>query len=53
MLTTQTLLIVLAAVAGYALQSRRVEASIVTLPMIFAGLGLFLGEVGLGSGLID
>ena len=47
MLTTPTILIILACAAAYALLSRRIEASIVTLPMIFTSLGLILGEVGL------
>ena len=47
MLTTPTILIILACAAAYALLSRRIEASIVTLPMIFTSLGLVLGEVGL------
>jgi len=46
-LTKPTILIVLGAVAAYALISRRIESSIVTLPMIFTGLGLALGGVGL------
>jgi len=46
-LTTETVLIVLGAVAAYALVSRRLEPSIVTLPMIFTGLGLALGGIGL------
>jgi NhaP-type Na+/H+ or K+/H+ antiporter len=46
-LTTETLLIVLGAVAAYALVSRWLEPSIVTLPMIFTGLGLALGGFGL------
>jgi NhaP-type Na+/H+ or K+/H+ antiporter len=47
MLTTQTLLIVLSAAALYALLSRRIETSILSLPMIFTGLGLALGGLGL------
>jgi NhaP-type Na+/H+ or K+/H+ antiporter len=42
-----TILIVLGTVAAYALVSRRIESSIVTLPMIFTGLGLALGGLGL------
>jgi sodium/hydrogen antiporter len=45
-LTTLTVLIVLGTVAIYALVSRWLEPSIVTLPMIFTGLGLALGGVG-------
>lgn len=47
MLTTPTLLIILVVIAGYSLLSRKIETSIVTLPMIFAGLGLLLGQIGL------
>ena len=47
MLTTLTALIVLAAVATYALLSRRIESTFITLPMIFTGLGLALGGLGL------
>jgi NhaP-type Na+/H+ or K+/H+ antiporter len=47
MLTEPTILIVLAVVAIYALMSRWVELSIITLPMIFTGLGLALGGIGL------
>ena len=47
MLTTPTILIVLAAVATYALLSRRIESTLITLPMIFTGLGLALGGLGL------
>ena len=47
MLTTQTLLIILSAAALYALLSRRIETSILSLPMIFTGLGLALGGLGL------
>ena len=47
MLTTPTLLIVVAVIAIYCLFSRKIEASIITLPMIFAGLGLLLGQLGL------
>ncbi len=47
MLTVSTLLIVLAAIAAYALVSRRLEASILSLPMLFTGLGLLLGGLGL------
>ena len=46
MLTTPTLLIVVAVIAIYCLFSRKIEASIITLPMIFAGLGLLLGQLG-------
>lgn len=41
------MLIVLAVIAAYCLLSRKIEASIVSLPMIFAGLGLLLGRAGL------
>lgn len=47
MLTAPILLVVLAAAALYALLSRRIEASVLTLPMIFTGLGLALGRLGL------
>lgn len=47
MLTTPTLLIIVAVIAVYCLLSRKIEASIITLPMIFAGLGLILGQLGL------
>lgn len=46
MLTTSTLLIIVAVIALYCLLSRKVEASIITLPMIFAGLGILLGQFG-------
>jgi NhaP-type Na+/H+ or K+/H+ antiporter len=46
MLTTPTLLIILSAAAVYALLSRRIETSILSLPMIFTGLGLALGGLG-------
>ena len=48
MLTKPTILIVVAMVATYALLSRRIESSLITLPMIFTGLGLALGGLGLG-----
>lgn len=44
---TTTILIVLLAVAAYALLSKRIESSFITLPMIFTGLGLVLGGGGL------
>jgi NhaP-type Na+/H+ or K+/H+ antiporter len=47
MLTAPTLLIILSAAALYALLSRRIEASVLSLPMIFTGLGLALGGLGL------
>ncbi len=47
MLTEPTILIVLAVVAIYTLMSRWIELSIITLPMIFTGLGLALGGIGL------
>lgn len=47
MLSPATILIVLAFAAAYALLSRRIEASIVTLPMIFTWLGLAIGSAGL------
>ncbi|MEM6535955.1 MAG: cation:proton antiporter [Pseudomonadota bacterium] len=47
MLDTSTLLIVLVAIAAYALVSRRLANSIVSLPMLFTGLGLLLGGLGL------
>jgi len=47
MLTEATILIVLGVVAIYALMSRWIELSIITLPMIFTGLGLALGRIAL------
>ena len=47
MLTTTTILIVLGVTAVFSLLSRRIESSIVSLPMIFTALGLLLGQVGL------
>jgi NhaP-type Na+/H+ or K+/H+ antiporter len=47
MLSPATLLIVLAFAAAYALLSRRIEASVLTLPMIFTALGLAIGPAGL------
>jgi NhaP-type Na+/H+ or K+/H+ antiporter len=47
MLTEPTVLIVLGVVAIYALMARWIELSIITLPMIFTGLGLALGGTGL------
>ncbi len=47
MLSTTTILIVLGVIAVFSLLSRRIESSIVSLPMIFTVLGLFLGQVGL------
>lgn len=47
MIASTTILIVLLAAAAYALLSRRIENSIVTLPMIFTALGLILGSFGL------
>lgn len=46
MLTPQTLLIIVTVISAYCLLSRKIEASIVTLPMIFAGLGIVLGQTG-------
>jgi len=46
MLTTSTLLIILVAVGLYSLLSKKIEASILTLPMLFAGLGLAIGQSG-------
>lgn len=40
-------LIVLAAIAAYCLLSKRIETSLVSLPMIFTGLGLLLGPSGI------
>ena len=47
MLTEPTVLIVLGVVAIYALMARWIELSIITLPMIFTGLGIALGGTGL------
>jgi len=47
MLPSSVILIVLTVVAVYGLLSRRIESSIVTLPMIFVGLGLVLSQMGL------
>jgi NhaP-type Na+/H+ or K+/H+ antiporter len=47
MLTEPTVLIVLGVVAIYALMARWIELSIITLPMIFTGLGIALGGAGL------
>jgi len=47
MLTTSTLLVILVAIGLYSLFSRKIEASILTLPMLFAGLGLAIGQSGL------
>ena len=47
MLTEPTVLIVLGVVAIYALMARWIELSVITLPMIFTGLGLALGGTGL------
>lgn len=47
MLAESTILIVLGVVAIYALMSRWIERSIITVPMIFTGLGLALGGIGL------
>lgn len=46
MLTTSTILIIAAVIGLYCLLSRKIEASIITLPMIFTGLGLLLGKLG-------
>ena len=47
MLTEPTVLIVLGVVAIYALMARWIELSVITLPMIFTGLGIALGGTGL------
>ena len=47
MLTTPVILIVLGAIASYALISRRLSNSIISLPMVFAALGFLLGRLGL------
>jgi NhaP-type Na+/H+ or K+/H+ antiporter len=47
MLSAETILVLLTCVASYALLSGRIERSVVTLPMIFTGLGLVFGELGL------
>lgn len=47
MLTELTVLIVLGVVAIYALMARWIELSVITLPMIFTGLGIALGGTGL------
>ncbi len=46
--STTVILIVLAATATYALLSRRLAASVISLPMIFTALGLLLGPFGFG-----
>ncbi len=46
MLTTTTILIVLMAVAAYSLITRSLNHSIVSMPMLFTGLGLALGGLG-------
>lgn len=47
MLPIPTILIVLSVAAAYALLSRRLAASVLSLPMIFTALGLLLGPLGL------
>lgn len=47
MLTTTTILIVLSVIGLYCLFSKRLESSIISLPMIFTALGLLLGQIGL------
>ena len=47
MLTPPVILIVLGAIATYALISKRLANSIISLPMVFAGLGFLLGQLGL------
>lgn len=47
MMTPPTLLIIVIAISAYCLISRKIEASIITLPMIFAGLGILLNQLGL------
>lgn len=47
MLTTTTILIVLSVIGVYCLFSKRLESSIISLPMIFTALGLLLGQIGL------
>ena len=47
MLTPPVILIMLGAIATYALISRRLSSSIISLPMVFAALGLLLGRLGL------
>ena len=53
MLTEPTVLIVLGVVAIYALMARWIELSIITLPMIFTGLGIALGGTGLNLVRLD
>ena len=47
MLSSTTILIVLTVIACFSLLSKRIENSIISLPIIFTALGLFLGQVGL------
>lgn len=44
----EELLIIAAAVFGYAMVSQRLSVGVVTAPMVFTGIGLALGESGLG-----
>ena len=47
MITSTTILIVLATIGFYCVFSRILENSIFSLPMIFTALGLLLGQIGL------
>ncbi|EDX85838.1 transporter, CPA2 family [Synechococcus sp. PCC 7335] len=46
MLTPPVILVVLLAIATYALISRKLASSILSLPMVFTGFGLLLGQIG-------
>ena len=48
MTANSAILIILGVIAVYALLSRKIENSILTMPIIFTGLGFGLGHMGLG-----
>ena len=44
----EAIILTVIGIFAYALASRKIEQSILTLPMLFAGLGFFLGGAGMG-----
>ena len=44
----EAIILTVIGIFAYALASRKIEQSILTLPMLFAGLGYLMGEAGLG-----